>query len=555
MFVREECPAFANLLSSIAGDASLSLSAIFYLDEVTPGDPLRPIATRKFWAFYISFAEYGKEILFREEVWLTIAVLRTEQCKVLRGGVSGACKALFRYLFVDGQPNFTAGFGIRLPGLGARLIRASLKHIVADAAALKYLFQSKGASGLKPCMECTNVWRKNHGVDQENALTVASPPPFEKRSDDYLFETYDFLETQQFEANFEVLLQAAGLNYCPGGLLADRGLRNIVKPIAQRFDDWPHVFFRRGTFQVELKLFLQRSSRFGVGWERFRNLDAAEWKSPRHTMSLSRSVGKSIFSEYREHVSHNVIKWNISECLLAYPLIRFGIDTLPPELQNELKHEIESMHALLHMVDVIIESKKTSSYKRNCRDLVTLHAKHIRLLVAAYGADACIPKHHSAYHILNQLEMFDYLPDSLTLERKHKKAKAFGDMHLNPNGYEKYILVSCMMDQRRMLLEEKLLDSMLGSDRLQWHGAIISVGDVMILKECAIVVSMLWQEDEGFYLRGQKLSLRCKQTDNATVLEPQEELIEMMLSSELIAKWPQRWSVQADGSVLVLHVA
>jgi hypothetical protein len=79
----EECPAYKMLLErSEAGDAPLLF---------TPGDPLQPV---------LSFAEFGPEVLFREEVWLTIAVFRTVMLKDIK---SGATRSLLRHMFLDGS--------------------------------------------------------------------------------------------------------------------------------------------------------------------------------------------------------------------------------------------------------------------------------------------------------------------------------------------------------------------------------------------------------------------------------------------------------------------
>ena len=109
------------------------------------------------------------------------------------------------------------------------------------------------------------------------------------------------------------------------------------------------------------------------------------------------------------------------------------------------------------------------------------------------------------------------------------------------------------MDQRRLLSEGKVKDRLLAPERLLWHGATISLGDVMLLTECAIIVVSLQAERMGFRVRGQRMNLRCKLTDFATVWDPENVVVEMLLCTELISKWPQRWSQEQDGSVLVLH--
>jgi hypothetical protein len=64
-----------------AGDAPL---------RSTPGDPLQPV---------LPFAEFEPQVLFREEVWPTIAVSRTVMLKDIK---SGATRSLLRHVFFDG---------------------------------------------------------------------------------------------------------------------------------------------------------------------------------------------------------------------------------------------------------------------------------------------------------------------------------------------------------------------------------------------------------------------------------------------------------------------
>ena len=53
---------------------------LIYLDEITPGNPLRPDNKRKIMAFYASWLELGDRLRL-EEYWLTLGVLRTSIIK------------------------------------------------------------------------------------------------------------------------------------------------------------------------------------------------------------------------------------------------------------------------------------------------------------------------------------------------------------------------------------------------------------------------------------------------------------------------------------------
>jgi len=62
-------------------------SLVVYSDEIDAGDPLAPRGhTRKVWAFYFSFLEFGMINLSKEEAWLTVTIYRTVDCDRLDAG-------------------------------------------------------------------------------------------------------------------------------------------------------------------------------------------------------------------------------------------------------------------------------------------------------------------------------------------------------------------------------------------------------------------------------------------------------------------------------------
>ena len=93
-FLDEAGGDFKNLLASTLDNCGAErLTLVFTADEVTPGDPLRPENFRQFWAIYFSFKEFGIH-LYKEEVWMPVAVLRTHVSKHVVGQISHAFKRL-----------------------------------------------------------------------------------------------------------------------------------------------------------------------------------------------------------------------------------------------------------------------------------------------------------------------------------------------------------------------------------------------------------------------------------------------------------------------------
>ena len=81
-------------------DGCHDLHAIWYLDEVTPGNVLRPDNARKFWAVYVSFRQYGTTALSKEALWMVAGVIRTKTASEVRGGISAIMRQLMRSFFL-----------------------------------------------------------------------------------------------------------------------------------------------------------------------------------------------------------------------------------------------------------------------------------------------------------------------------------------------------------------------------------------------------------------------------------------------------------------------
>ncbi len=158
-FAAEASPFRSVMDRAIRKAGGEPLRGILYLDEVTPGNVLRPDNQRKFWAVYLGFAECAAQHLCREEFWLPLAMLRTTIAGKVLGGMSYCIKALLRSLLFE--PCKLAGVGMSVVLESPVLLRAALSNVLADEAALKAVWCSKGASGLRPCMLCRNVTSLN----------------------------------------------------------------------------------------------------------------------------------------------------------------------------------------------------------------------------------------------------------------------------------------------------------------------------------------------------------------------------------------------------------
>ena len=129
---------------------------IVYNDEVTAGNIMKADNKRKATAFYFAFHEFGLS-LRDEDAWLCNAVIPYDKVKLVEGGLSCVLKHFLKEMF-EGADSFSNGvaFEAEVP----LMIFAKLSNLLADEAALKASFQTKGHSGLRPCLLCKNVVMK-----------------------------------------------------------------------------------------------------------------------------------------------------------------------------------------------------------------------------------------------------------------------------------------------------------------------------------------------------------------------------------------------------------
>jgi hypothetical protein len=105
-FVFFHCAPFASFLEDRLVESPSTFehpwNLILYCDEVHPGDQLGGKKLRKFHAIYFAFKEFGIAALSHEDMWFTIATVRTQLVNQIPGGMSKVFSIVLRELFVEG---------------------------------------------------------------------------------------------------------------------------------------------------------------------------------------------------------------------------------------------------------------------------------------------------------------------------------------------------------------------------------------------------------------------------------------------------------------------
>lgn len=212
---------------------------IVTVDELVPGNALRPDKGRTVQACYWSFLDLPDHIRSRSASWFTLFSIRSSIINDVRGKLSGFLAALLRAAFCC--THSLVHPGVHLPRAGGRFhVHAELTGFVADEKALKQVFQCKGASGCKPCMHCKNVVvsRAADAAAVEidpycKDLRTSQVRELDVHTDSSVYELVDMLRDRQPNmpvGQFKLLERALGFVHDPDSLLYQQDLRGLVRP-------------------------------------------------------------------------------------------------------------------------------------------------------------------------------------------------------------------------------------------------------------------------------------------------------------------------------------
>jgi hypothetical protein len=254
------CEPLGKTLKEII-NASSKLRIILYIDEIQPGNPLRPDKTRCTQAVYWTFAEMPDWLLCKATAWFFFCGIRSSIVSRLAGGVSELACRILEFFFLRPAQNFSIGCLIHA-GESCVLCQAQFEGFLADEKAHKELFAIKGASGMKPCLSCKNVCRflptsaSGYLVD----LSCVELNKLDKHTCQSIFEMADMLSALHGgrKAALEEMQKVTGINLCKTGLLFNADLRqsSVLQPSKNMIRDWMHTLVSHGVASSELALFL-----------------------------------------------------------------------------------------------------------------------------------------------------------------------------------------------------------------------------------------------------------------------------------------------------------
>ena len=184
--VEHRCQQSSNYHSALRRIAANGPTiGVVYLDEVVPGNVLRPDNRRRSYCLYFSFLH--PSMLRSELGWIPVAVRRSTITASLKGKVAGLVSHVIRCMAED----FT---GFAVDKSNPFLVVVQCLYMVADEAAIKAAAGSKGASGLRPCLRCNAVYGQQTNLRGFPSISEDDYRRFVIQSDQDVKDTMTFLQ-------------------------------------------------------------------------------------------------------------------------------------------------------------------------------------------------------------------------------------------------------------------------------------------------------------------------------------------------------------------------
>ena len=576
-YIISECKGFRDMFTEALSRRGCSWEQpwrlVLYVDEITPGNALRPDNKRKNTAVYISWLELG-DFLRLEEAWLTVGIIRSDVVKNVAGGFSRTIACLLRAIFLG--PNSLSAAGSLLPS-GA-LFFSKLHRILCDEAAGKAVFGREGASGIKPCIDCKNVIKIAEGeeslvaYDDEGYLVdtgCSDDTKFDPMSDADIYRAYDSLgvlkERGISKAMLENAQRAAGFTFDPDTLLSDLDLRPIAKPSCYARDPM-HTMLAGGVVNSEtfalLRALSQDNPLFSYAF--LTDFCSADWKWPKARGSAKVS---DIFSPGREAAGSKdqMFKAGASEMLSVYPLIRYFLEVCVPA--DAVTKEKTSFVECCHVVD-LMQGVKQHGGLHLLPDLKARIRSFFRSHVDAYADELVRPKHHYMWHMTKQVDEDGFWLDCFVHERKHQLTKDCYNHIKNTSDFEASVLstvLNATIERLHTISPNELLQpdavsaemsNAFGmpcrvSNQVRFNFVYIVVGDLLFCGMNACLVDACVCYGGNFALLVRSLTLVERPTRTTSRWTP-TYVTEMMVLNPGLVRHAACWHERADGTIVAL---
>ena len=463
---------------------------------------------KKVMVLSFNFLELGKANLSMTSTWMVPAVVRHTMLVQVRGGWPCMLKKYVHRQLLGSQCGLqTSGAVVYLQG-SPLVIFARLTNLFSDGDGLRDALDWRGANSWKPSFRHSKILKLGSDIvqpddpeyveidcDDPSRIKGWSNEEFECVVDLILEARERYVAGNMYKKTFEALCKVHGLNYNADGLIFDRSLRAVLKPVVTVTVDWMHTFLQGGILTVEIHLLLVH---VGVPYATMEAYLQTRWYFPRVTRQKSNELHR-VFNDFRRRSSEKAdkLKASCSELLGLYHMIRHYVET--KVASDRCPASQASFFACCKCIDIINQARH--GHITTAEAAPVLRAATQQFLIKhkrAYGTSELIPKHAWMWDVVAQLERDPVVLDMFVVERGHLGVKFVADRVDNLRCYERSVLSGVVTDRLNKLGEQPYeLDHLDGtrassseypmatfSKRLTLtRGLDLEVGDVVIRED------------------------------------------------------------------------
>ena len=448
--------AFGNIMER-CGTPGRSFRLILYIDEICPGNPLRPEKSRTLQAIYWALADWPQWLLQRTAAWPCFGTIRSKLVEKLPGGVANLMKIVLLQFFPRRGPSFKNGVTIVL-GSGERLVCTGLFcGFLCDEKAHNQVVGSKGASGTKPCLTCKNCFgRVKDSAILAGCISIKCDDSrkFDRHTNESVYECYDLMAAEGNATELKKLQQYFGLKVNKDGLFGDDHVRAMYKPVDHMLRDPMHILLNNGVANVELARLVHTLMQWNITIQMIMGFAM--------TFTLPHRNGKVEEAWISKNRLGKKCKCLNSFCGILLSLIPiivcFLVDTIDDD--HTLADHKKCFILLSQIIGICsLGPEDAIPYIELLRELI---AQHAELFVRLYP-NSVRPKFHQLFHIVDNMEFLGSLLSCFVTERKHRATK------------------------RAALFVFRSIDNTVIKDILNRHCEAVSDGGGSLFQECYLV--------------------------------------------------------------------
>ena len=505
-YMTEKSTAFASMMQSIHTEG-VPMRIVIYADSLVPGNPFRPDMGRKLMCIYWAIVDWPQHVLQRSFAWPVFSIIRTSILDDIEGGLGRLMRMMLRVFFGAVGSSFATGVHMCSPR-GGYVLTAVFAGFLADLLGHKELTEWKGFNGVYCCLTCGNVLNMLHR-SPSNAIEVSANchvrSRFVIRTNEDVWNAVDELADAKAKVDakqmalgrFAKLETDKGFNHHPGGLLLDKELRAMYKPVDMMIRDWQHTACQDGVANTHVFNLLNTL-------QDLCNIPIEQVQAFSQMCKYPSAFGKLDRSAFaRQRLRTNTIASFSSIMLTMVTVLMLFIEE--KLIADAIPEHVACFRQLYHILGLFRAGPEDSM--QFLESLELLISGWLSELVRLYG-DYVKPKAHHMFHILDGMAWLGKLLSCFVTERKHKLIKSaaiYVFRHL-----EHTVLADVLNQQMRQIImgHDLYADSFLILPRdVNYHGLAlrraragvlrighVERGDVIIMQNGNVgkVVS-LWQ--------------------------------------------------------------